>query len=93
MKKGKISHIKWAIKYTLKDLMGVDIYAFEIHDISVSKKFFDKNIYIRIKLGRPGLFIGRGGVQCNDFIKRLESVLNCPVKIFLEEHDPFYQSY
>lgn len=81
------------IKKTMKAYFiakNINYTDFEIHDINIELSDKDRgSAEIKIKLGRPGIFIGRGGKDVNDLQKFLEDTYLMDIKFALEDFDPF----
>ena len=75
------------IKAMLHNETEKDKYSCNIHDIKVMKRF--KTVYITIKLGMPGLFIGKAGHRIDRISKSLKDRIKKEIVINLIDFDPF----
>ena len=67
----------------LEPVISIPIYKFEIHDIECFE--FDNEIAMRIKLGRPGILIGKAGSTIDTLKKYLTTHMGKNVNIYIEE--------
>jgi hypothetical protein len=69
--------------YNFCDYRNIDWGRWQLHLIDV--KPFRSVVDIHITLGRPGLFIGKGGSQIDEIQEHLSKVVDKPVKIYIHE--------
>jgi ribosomal protein S3 len=88
VKKAKVDKNDFIVKQYLQfhfEDKGFNKDSFNIHLIETKTK--EKTVFVKIWLGRPGVFIGKGGETFDGIKKCLSDRLNKPVEIELKEFD------